>query len=403
MAANVSIPIEFWSNTEYTGFMTGLIRDLDRMGFPARQRCQVSNETYRVARSGVARLWLRVRMYVFYPIQVAFFFLCSRKPGVAVVCTNTFFAPLLVSLMASRRRPVVHLVYDLYPDVLIASGTLAEGSRSVRAMRWLAAQTFRRCAANVFLGQHLLEYAKRTYGMIPNATIITVGADGAPFRTHFPGDTPEAVPWLNFSPRKSIRSILYCGNFGLMHDYSTLAAVLHEERGRSPRSIPIVIKFHANGVGLYKLKKALSIPGDCTEMQLPSGIGLKFFGNLPEDEWVEVMKASDVALVTMSPGAENVVMPSKTYSAMVAGQAILAICPLVSDLSDTVRKHDCGWIVAPGDVNRLRAVLDEIVNDHSLLRRRRINSYRAGHEHYDTVAISKQWGSLFNVLGSAME
>jgi len=29
----------------------------------------------------------------------------------------------------------------------------------------------------------------------------------------------------------------------------------------------------------------------------------------------------------MTPGAEQVVMPSKTYSAMMAGQAVLAIAP----------------------------------------------------------------------------
>ncbi len=392
------MPIEFWSNTEYTGFMTGLIRDLDRMGFPARQQFQVSNEAYRLARSGIARLWLRVRMYILYPLQVAFFFLFRRQPGVAVVCTNTFFAPLLASLLASRRRPVIHHVYDLYPDVLLAAGTLTKGSWSVRVMRWLTARTFRRCAANVFLGQHLLEYAERTYGQIPNATIIAVGADGTPFRNHLHGNVTAPVPrWIS-SPRESPPTILYCGNFGRLHDYETLAEVLRGDRWQTGRHVPLILKFHANGVGLFKLKEALHLARDCSTTQLPGGIGLKFHGNLTEVEWVEVMKASDVALVTMSPGAENVVVPSKTYSAMVAGQAILAICPVESDLSNTVRKHDCGWVVSPGDVGHLQEVLDEIASNHSLLLRRRLNSYSAGQEHYDTATISKQWVSLFNVL-----
>jgi len=39
----------------------------------------------------------------------------------------------------------------------------------------------------------------------------------------------------------------------------------------------------------------------------------------------------------MAPGAEQVVMPSKTYSAMMAGQAVLAIAPEESDLVDLIK------------------------------------------------------------------
>ena len=50
-------------------------------------------------------------------------------------------------------------------------------------------------------------------------------------------------------------------------------------------------------------------------------------GGLSQAEWIATMESADVALVTMVPGSETVVMPSKTYSAMMAGQAILAIAP----------------------------------------------------------------------------
>ena len=65
------------------------------------------------------------------------------------------------------------------------------------------------------------------------------------------------------------------------------------------------------------------------------------------------MLRAQVALVTIAPGAERVVMPSKTYSALVAGQAILAICRRESDLADLVRQHDCGWVVEPGNPEQL--------------------------------------------------
>jgi hypothetical protein len=66
------------------------------------------------------------------------------------------------------------------------------------------------------------------------------------------------------------------------------------------------------------------------------------------------MRTADVALVAIARGAEDVMMPSKTYSAMVTGQAILAVCPLASDLAETALGNDCGWVVEPGDVEGLR-------------------------------------------------
>ena len=75
------------------------------------------------------------------------------------------------------------------------------------------------------------------------------------------------------------------------------------------------------------------------------------------------MESADVALVTMVPGSETVVMPSKTYSAMMAGQAILAIAPEDSDLVDLIKAAECGWWVAPGAVAGLAAALDQISAD----------------------------------------
>jgi glycosyltransferase involved in cell wall biosynthesis len=120
-----------------------------------------------------------------------------------------------------------------------------------------------------------------------------------------------------------------------------------------------------------------------------------FFGDtLPESQWIEAMTGADVALVTMKPGAEGVVMPSKTYSAMVAGQAILAVCPADSDLAATVLRHDAGWVIEPGDVTGLRNALDAAVARPEAVLEKRMNAFRAGHGQYDQSVIAPQWVAL---------
>jgi glycosyltransferase involved in cell wall biosynthesis len=168
---------------------------------------------------------------------------------------------------------------------------------------------------------------------------------------------------------------------GRMHDVETLA-------GAISAGIPFGLKlrFHASGSGYARLRAVVPNPA------------VEWGGSLDDRDWQKAMIAAQVALVTMTPGAENVVMPSKTYSALVAGQAILAVCPVNSDLADLVREHDCGWVVVPGDIAALRAVLAEIASVPGILQAKRQHAYDAGHRFYDAPVLAGQWMSLFDSL-----
>ena len=85
--------------------------------------------------------------------------------------------------------------------------------------------------------------------------------------------------------------------------------------------------FFAMGVSLFwaeadRVKVLSKLPVDFRkQVQLGDGL-IRRHG---------LLRSADVALVTMVPGSETVAMPSR--SAMMAGQAIVAIAPEDSDLS----------------------------------------------------------------------
>jgi glycosyltransferase involved in cell wall biosynthesis len=102
----------------------------------------------------------------------------------------------------------------------------------------------------------------------------------------------------------------------------------------------------------------------------------------------------------MSEGAQEVVMPSKTYSAMMAGQAILAVAPEDSDLVDLIKAADCGWWVRPGDVQGFQECLIEIHSNQDLLLEKRQNAYRVAHEQFGQGSLAKHWVAVFESLQS---
>jgi glycosyltransferase involved in cell wall biosynthesis len=115
------------------------------------------------------------------------------------------------------------------------------------------------------------------------------------------------------------------------------------------------------------------------------------------------MKSAQVSLVAIAQAAENVVVPSKLFSALVAGHAIVAIAPRNSDLAEIVVKHDCGWVVSPGDGAGLYRVLAEEVSCPLQLQRKRLNAFRVGHLEYSSDAVAKLWDQELQLLVSKQD
>jgi glycosyltransferase involved in cell wall biosynthesis len=447
--------VNFWSSTEYSGFLEGLMRELTEAGLSAEQRFQISEKSYRSAKSTPARLFLRFRQYVVYPTQLGVALLarrvlsfkllgfrgnrsdehlasdsCPLSSECIVVSTNTFYAPLLATYLHPN---VVHLVYDLFPEAMIHSGKWTEGTLKVRLVRWITKQTLKRAKTNVFLGERLKDYVESIHGAVPNSAIIAVGADQALFERSprerlghadvarqcvdgKPEVCPEGVTEQILKETDSSNSklelessltILYCGNFGNMHDSETLfrlwksvseliedSKLKIKDTGselsgisdlKSAISSKIAWKFCCSGPKRAELESVREAFPDVLKNQIQLG------GGLDQTAWIATMESADVALVTMVPGSETVVMPSKTYSAMMAGQAILAIAPEDSDLVDTIKAADCGWFVEPGDVDGLESALQAMTSAPEALLEKRENAFAYAHQHFGQDALAREW------------
>jgi glycosyltransferase involved in cell wall biosynthesis len=326
------------------------------------------------------RTLLRARMYCLYPIRL--FAHCGRVADThaRIVCTNTFYAPLTAALaQRNEGTRLVHLVYDLFPDALFEAEATKPGSILSRLCDSIVRRTFQISSANVFLGRRLLSHAEKRFGPIRNARIIPVGADGSLFAS-FPPRPPE---------RDELIDILYCGNFGRLHDIDTLVGALASHFPAEGR--PVRFSFRASGPGVKRLE---SLSRQSPQVESIVTIG----GFLSGKAWIDRMKQAQVGLVTMRSGAERVLMPSKTYSALVAGQAILAICNQESDLAELVTTHHCGWVVEPGNVESLRGAIREIRTRPLELQMRRENAFRVGHSLFSTEHIAQQWKDLLDDL-----
>jgi hypothetical protein len=71
--------------------------------------------------------------------------------------------------------------------------------------------------------------------------------------------------------------------------------------------------------------------------------------------WREKVQHFQVGLVSLSPAGATVCLPSKTYAMMAGGLAIIAICPVWSDLANLVLDSGAGWIINNSPYEKLAA------------------------------------------------
>jgi glycosyltransferase involved in cell wall biosynthesis len=346
------------------------------LGLDARLHSAIGLADYWRAKSGaLACLRLRWGMYVSYPWRLRKAVRCACPGEIFVTVTNPFFLPALAARAARQSGArIIHLVYDLYPDALEFGGGWSRRHPAARFAAFSTRAAIAQCAATVYLGKRLRGYAEVQYGVAQRTAVIPVGTDTTIFR--------NCAPTLRGA--KPVHC-LYSGHLGRLHDWGTLAQAL-------ALGLPdgLTIEIAADGPGARELKDALSAKS--------LGERILLSGTRNESGWRAAMLAADVALVTMAPGAEKVVMPSKTYSAMAAGQAILAICPKESDLADLITAHDCGWVIEPDDHAGLQARLSALASDREGLLVKRCNAYNAAHTHYSMEALGKQWLDLLASL-----
>lgn len=326
---------------------------------------------YRQAHGRLSRFFLKMKIYFLYPIATSWRLITRwRDCHVLLAITSPFYLPFLCSLFRGNRA-LVSLHNDSYPEALILGGILRRDSLLERVIRCVCAFGVRRSSLVVYICDAHRRLAESKIAAISNTKVIPVGALALPFRMA----TPEEIVGKC--------RILYCGTLGRMHDTETILRFF--EWKQLPEGL--VFEFYISGAKASAFKAAL----DNVRLKV-KGIDLPVRVNEPleEGEWIEVMQACQVGVVTQIEGSERVVFPSKAFSVLAAGQAVLLIGNTQSDLARLVTASDCGWVVACGDLEALMGAFKEMKDPVKLHQKRR-NAFEMGQNDFSTERLARQW------------
>ncbi|WP_256003224.1 hypothetical protein [Pedobacter deserti] len=360
-----------------------LTRTVTQAGFDVAPIFLTSEADYRRLGKGksISKLWLRLQMYVLYPIYLAWKVLFAKKNSIFIVSSNTFFAPYLVHLILKLRPgKLIHLLYDLYPDAIEIAGMIKPGSFISRLVGKIARRNLSGCHATVYLGEFLKKHAEDRWGKAPVSDVIDISTDLQLYAPDFRGDIDNSRIILH-----------YGGQLGYLHDADTLIACIKYVLGSSIAD-RVEFNFYVSGAQAAHLKESLA------------GYPVKVISAIPSAQWRQDIRNFHIGMVSLSPGGASVCLPSKTYGMMAGGMAILAVAPEWSDLATLINRMDAGWIVNnsnnySGDTARdFHSKLAAILDNTALLQQKRFNAFHNVRSFHGTDVLVHKWTQLIEKI-----
>lgn len=255
--------------------------------------------------------------------------------------------PLLIQFLAPLRPllrgRLVYRITDFHPECLIAARD--RPSKALDLLQRLTNFWRRRIDAYEVLGYD--QWRRLREQGIGDDRIALV-RDGSPLDL---SQRTEAAPVP--PPLQGKIVLLYSGNFGLAHDWTTVAEgyALHHRAG----SGRIHLWLNATGTAADHLSTYLSA------RQVP------FLRSkpVPLEQLAGVLQAADAHLITLKDPFVGLVMPSKVYASLDVGAAVIFVGSPESDVDLLIRQAGLPyWRVSCGDASGFASALESLAQGH---------------------------------------
>ena len=106
----------------------------------------------------------------------------------------------------------------------------------------------------------------------------------------------------------------------------------------------------------------------------------------------------DIGIVSQEVNISHLFMPSKTYSMMACGEAIIGICTEYDDLCRTIKKCKCGETVTDGNPITLANIILRLSYDKNTLNKYKEASRMSAETFYSDEVIKEKYIKLFNEI-----
>lgn len=281
-------------------------------------------------------------------IQLGFRSVFGKQRGTVYVYTTAPPYGAFIGSIAKllRRQTYCTLLYDSYPHLGVWVGTFKKGGLIERVWHWVNRRMYNGARRKIVLCKAASKLLQENYRVDEREIVqIPNWADGEKI---FPVDKAET----SFAKEHKLIepfTLLYSGNMGLYYEFETILRVAELLKNEPFRLVLV------GGGG-----KKPWCEEQVAQRELTNTVVLPY---QPFETLNDSLNACDASLVTIAEGIEGISFPSKLYTSLATGKAIIAISEQRSELRDIVVDNDCGIWAALGDAEGLAEQVRSMMND----------------------------------------
>ncbi len=273
----------------------------------------------------------------------------ARADTPVLVVTTPFLLPYFTVLGARlRKAPTALIVYDLYPDVLVASGLTTKHSWIAQVTRRMNRWMFSTLDAVVIIGRDMEKHVT-PYGASSEKICYI------PHWSTLPPHERAIEPNNPFRKDNENKFIVgMSGNLRFTHDPDT---VFRAAKNLSDNpSIHFLLS--GWGVGWNRLVAAQQAA------QLPN---VTLVERVSEKDLDSFLAAANVWVIPYRRNMAGISVPSRLYNLLAIGRPILALSESDAEHALMLAEHDAGWVVEPENAVALAEVISAAASNPGVI------------------------------------
>lgn len=296
----------------------------------------------------------------------------TDPPLLAAACTG----------IAQRRGAhVVHWIQDIYPEI-VAAHTGAWTAWPLAPLRWARNRAWRAADRCVAVGGDMRATLAASGVSAKN---ILVAPNWAPRELDAPA-APEAIAAQRAAWGVADKFVAaYSGNLGRVHEFAALLDAAERLRDEPD----LVFLFVGDGARRAEVQRAAAARGL---------INVRFLPAQPRAALSVALAAADVHFVTLRPGFERLVSPSKLAGILAAGRPALFVGPGESEPAGLLARERGGAAFTPDAGAALAGELRRLHRDRAACAAMGRAARECYARHFTFAAATAWWDELLRTV-----
>lgn len=290
---------------------------------------------------------LRILKLIYLTTQLLYksIFFLRNDDRVFIVTNPVFLLPFIVFLKKVKKFEVTLLVYDIFPENLVATNLLKKQSLIYKLLKKIYNWSYHNIDKLIVIGRDMQDFIQKKVNNKKEVFLIENWCD---YKKIIPMRKEDNNIIKNFNLQNKI-VFSFVGNFGLVQGIKNLL-----EASSLVQNENFILLFIGDGAEKNIIENFIKYNYKNNVI---------YAGKYPSIEENTFLNACDVSVISLNESMYGLGVPSKTYYNMSAGKPLLYIGSKDSEIGRVISDNKIGWICESRNPKKLANLIDEICND----------------------------------------